>query len=102
MKLALTDPPVSSKDENEPKEEFASIVALVLYAANQANDIKNIVSKLEHREADLLMGVIYRLMKIGSANPQFSSNVLFRWHKALLEAFGQGVIIRHMTSREWI
>jgi len=95
IKLALTDPPVNTKDQ-KCKEINAETVFSVISNVKES-DIDNVLSGLGEEDYDILMKYIYRgLAEVN--NP----GLMLKWHEKIFEKQGLGCIVRTLVERRTV
>eukprot|EP00123_Amoebidium_parasiticum_P001627 comp12771_c0_seq1/m.7899 comp12771_c0_seq1/g.7899 ORF comp12771_c0_seq1/g.7899 comp12771_c0_seq1/m.7899 type:complete len:152 (-) comp12771_c0_seq1:107-562(-) len=96
LKSAIADPPY--KAEKAVKDKNVKLVAEVL-ASFKSADIAGAVGALDENEKDTLLKFVYRAMEFPAETNTAS---LLAWHKAIVEAAGEGAIARVISDRKKI
>ncbi|KAL0483515.1 actin-related protein 2/3 complex, subunit 5 [Acrasis kona] len=94
---ALKDAPMGAKDD-KVKIDSAAVVYQVLSSAKDT-EIDALVEGLDADQQDLLMKYVYRCLSTGESA---SSNILFKWHKAVVGKAGMGAVVRVLTERKTV
>jgi len=95
IELALTDPPVFSKNQ-QLKDRNAAVVVNALVSIKE-KDIDTALAKLSDDQLDVCMKYIYRGLESGD-----NSNILLKWHESVYNKCGIGCIIRAIAERRTV
>ena len=94
LKLVISDP--MYKADQASKDESAKLAAKVMGAFKTA-DISKAVSGMSPAEVNVLLKYVYRGMELPETGASAS---LLAFHKACVDAAGEGAIVRVLTDRQ--
>eukprot|EP00128_Syssomonas_multiformis_P014603 Colp12_sorted_trinity150504_noHs@33360 len=97
LKAALTDPPVTAKNDSVKEQNYASVMSVL--TAFKTTEIPKVIANLSSTEVDVLMKYVYKGM---SRPEEGNSGILLTWHEKALEVGGVGSIVRVMTDRKTV